>query len=152
MPRLTLNHFLGMIQEENCRNLVTKLPCIMDPVINGLSFESPCKPSLGMARLINPERQAGTITHLMSTKTCGFNSSRKKRYKTLPSQGAPSRPRCALPMGPSIMSYVRFSSWPVLGLRVFSLEFLIAFEKKRQGKKNVCACCKEPSAISRFNN
>lgn len=35
-------------------------------------------------------------------------------------------------MGPSIMSYVRFSSWPVLGLRVLSLEFFIAFEEKRK--------------------
>lgn len=45
----------------------------MDPVINGLSLESPCKPSLGMARLINPERHPGTITHLMSMYACGFN-------------------------------------------------------------------------------
>lgn len=38
-------------------------------------------------------------------------------------------------MGPSIMSYVRFSSWPVLGLRVLSLEFFIAFETTRKKKK-----------------
>lgn len=33
------------------------LPCMMDPVIKGLSFESPCRPSLGNALLINPERR-----------------------------------------------------------------------------------------------
>lgn len=34
----------------------------MDPVIKGLSLESPCRPSLGKALLINPERCTNIIT------------------------------------------------------------------------------------------
>lgn len=41
----------------------------MDPVISGLSLESACKPSLGMARLINPEKQPDTVTPLMSMQS-----------------------------------------------------------------------------------
>lgn len=52
--------------KKNYRMVVKKIPCMMDPVISGLSLESPCKPSLGMARLINPERHPDTITALMT--------------------------------------------------------------------------------------
>lgn len=39
----------------DCGKLWNYLPCIMDPVINGLSLESPWWPSRGKALLINPE-------------------------------------------------------------------------------------------------
>lgn len=93
---------------------------MIDPVIKGLSLESPCRPSLGTALLINPER-CTNINILFKRK--------EKVWVTLlnthelPSNGGPSLPECALLMGPSIMSYVRLS--------VFSLEFLMAFGKNK---------------------
>lgn len=50
----------------------------MDPVINGLSLESPCKPSLGMALLINPERNKGTITSLMAAYSFNLTEQKEK--------------------------------------------------------------------------
>lgn len=38
---------------------------MMDPVIKGLSFDSPCRPSLGNALLINPERRKKNIITLL---------------------------------------------------------------------------------------
>lgn len=49
----------------------------MDPVISGLSLESPCKPSLGMARLINPEKHTGTVTLLMSRYSFDLTETRE---------------------------------------------------------------------------
>lgn len=43
-------------------------PCIMDPVINGLSFESPWTPSRGKALLINPEGGENEHHHLRHTR------------------------------------------------------------------------------------
>lgn len=74
---------------------------MMDPAINGLSLESPCRPSLGKALLINPIRCTNIITLLKeSTQSLVHNLEKKE----LPSIGAPSLPECALLMGPSIMS------------------------------------------------
>lgn len=45
--------------------LYSKLPCIMDPVITGLSLDSPWMLSLGKALLINPEgekTETGTVS------------------------------------------------------------------------------------------
>ena len=38
------------------------LPCIMDPVMKGLSLESPRRPSLGNARPINPEQNNNVLS------------------------------------------------------------------------------------------
>lgn len=76
---------------------------MMDPVIKGLSLESPCKPSLGNALLISPERYTNIIILLKKELNQSLVDALES-LKQLPSNGAPSLPECALFMGPSIMS------------------------------------------------
>lgn len=53
------------------------LPCMMDPAINGLSFESPSRLSLGKALLINPERCTNITT--LKQNECLVNDLENKR-------------------------------------------------------------------------
>lgn len=76
---------------------------MMDPVISGLSLESPCRPSLGKALLINPEKQRDAIKPV-TEQTKQDRKCALMYTQALPSNGAPSLPGCPRPMGPSIMS------------------------------------------------
>jgi len=63
----------------------------MDPVINCLSFGSPCRPSLGKALLINPEKQTRTITLLIQNKQTRTHCGHTQAPSTLKWSSFPAR-------------------------------------------------------------